>query len=202
MRDDYAPARDARRDLRQAAGDELVGQAVEAVAAHAFRMQAFGNRVVVRECAVAAMECGVEAGDLRQVGKARPDRSDRCEIVGLVQRRQGNVALQPGEHRVIDHHGPVVVRAAVHHAMSDRDRIDVLRDAQPRAGLLHRGGEGGGILHRICVIDHRPSVPDAVHLALDQAVEVAGAVGPEQLELDARRSRIGDEDRIHGGSRC
>ena len=64
------PLGDVRRDLAQPLGDILVGQAVKAVAAHAFVVEPLGDRVVVGDRAVAAMERGVEAGDLRQIRKA------------------------------------------------------------------------------------------------------------------------------------
>ncbi len=53
---------------------------------------------MIRERAVAAVEGGVEAGDLRQFGEARADRADRRQIVGLMQRRERNVALEMREH--------------------------------------------------------------------------------------------------------
>jgi len=90
----------------------------------------------------------------------------------------------------------------------DRDRIEALRLAQPASHLLHRGRKVGHILHRIFVVDQQRSVgrlgaqsrarADAVHLAFDQALEIAGARGFEHLELDARGAGIRNEDRIHG----
>ena len=66
MGDDHAPARDFRRDLRQALGNILVGEAVETVAPDAFGMELVRDRVMVRERIVVAMKGGIEAGDLRQ----------------------------------------------------------------------------------------------------------------------------------------
>ena len=54
-------------------------------------------------------------------------RADGREIVRLVQRRQRNVAFEPSEHVVVDQDRPVVFRAAVDHAMPDRDRSKLLR---------------------------------------------------------------------------
>ena len=127
MRDDHPAGRNLGRHLRQAAGDEFVGQAVEAVAAHAFVVEMLRDRVVVRQRIVAAVEGGVEAGDLRQVGGARENGADRREIVRLVQRRQRHIAFELGQHLVVDQDRPVVVRAAMHDAMPDRDRLELLR---------------------------------------------------------------------------
>jgi hypothetical protein len=131
-----------------------------------------------------------------------------CGSCGLLARRERNVALEPRQHLVVDQHGAVVVRAAVHHAMADRDQVDLLGVAQPRADFQHGGRQVGHLLHRIALIDQRFSVgaagaqarphADAVHLAFDEALEI-GTAGSVQLELDARRSRVDDEDRIHGG---
>jgi hypothetical protein len=66
MGDDHAPAGDVGRNLRQAFGDVLLGEAMEAVAPDAFGMQLVRNGVVIRQCIMVAMECGIEAGHLRQ----------------------------------------------------------------------------------------------------------------------------------------
>ena len=71
MRDDHPPARDVGRDLGSAVGDIFVGQAVEAVAAHALRVERLRDGEWSATRAVAAVEGGVEAGDLRQLRPAR-----------------------------------------------------------------------------------------------------------------------------------
>ncbi len=180
---------------------------MEAVTAYAFLVEALGYRVVVRERAVAAMEGRIETSDLRQVRKARPNGTDRSEVVGLMQGRERNEALQARNHVVVDQDRPVIVRTAMDHAMTDCDGIELLRLAQPGSDLLHRGRKVGRVLHAIALVDQPCSVgslgaqprarSDAVHLALDQALEIAAPRGPEHLELDARRAGIGDQDRIH-----
>src|SRR5215207_11034122 len=99
---------------------------MESVAAHAFRMEARGNRVMVCDCVVRAVEAGIEAGDLRKVRKAGKKRTDGSEIVWLVQGRQRNTALKLGEHFAVDQYRPVVLRAAVHDTMPHGRRFDVL----------------------------------------------------------------------------
>jgi len=80
---------------------------------------------------VAAVEGGVEAGDLRQFGAAREQCVDRRQIIGLVQRSERNVALEMRQHLGVHLHGAVVVGAAMHDAMANGDEIDLLRRAQP-----------------------------------------------------------------------
>ena len=73
MADHHPALRQARVDLVQPAGDVLVGQAVKAVAAHTLLVPAVRDREPVGDLGMAAMERGVEAGDL---GHLRPARAD------------------------------------------------------------------------------------------------------------------------------
>jgi hypothetical protein len=94
MGDDHAAVGDVRSDLAESLGDIFVGQAVKAVAAYAFDVQALWNRIMVGDRAVAAMKGGVEAGDLRQAWKTGEQRANRREVVRLVKRRQRYIALR------------------------------------------------------------------------------------------------------------
>src|SRR5271163_3402231 len=94
MSHDDPAGRDPRRHERQAARDKFIGQAVEAVAAYALRVEPLRDRVMVSDRAVAAVERGVEAGDLGKAGHARKYRTHRREIVWLMERRQRNIAFE------------------------------------------------------------------------------------------------------------
>ena len=112
---------------------------MEAVSAHALGVEPLRYGIVVDNRVVIAVERGIEAGDLRQVGIAAKNGADRREVVRLVQRRERLIAFEVTEHRAIDQDRPVVFRAAMHDAMTDRDRLEFLRLAQPsRAGLQRR----------------------------------------------------------------
>ena len=100
--DDHPAAGDLGRDLGEAAGDVLVAEAVEAVAADALVVERARQGVAVGVLGVAAVEGGVEAGDLRQVGVDRRDEADGGEVVRLVQRRQRLERGQPGEDVGVD----------------------------------------------------------------------------------------------------
>ena len=71
------PAAAFASNSRQHAGDVLVGQAVEAVAPHATLGDRRRQREGLRHLRLRAMEGGVEAGDLRQVGPKLRDDLDR-----------------------------------------------------------------------------------------------------------------------------
>ena len=125
MRDDHPLASDFGSHLRKSAGNIFVRQPVKSIASHTLGIQRQWNREMIGQCAVAAMKRRIETGDLRKVREAGQDRSDRRQIVGLVKRRQRNVAFQSRQHVLIDPNRPVVVRAAVYDAMPDRNRIDL-----------------------------------------------------------------------------
>ena len=68
---------DLRRHIRKALGDVFVREAMEAVAAHALGVEPLRDRIMIGDGAVPAMERRIEAGDLRQRGKAFGNRADR-----------------------------------------------------------------------------------------------------------------------------
>ena len=81
--------------------------------------------------AVAAMECSIEASDLRQFRPAQENDADRREIVRLMQRRQRDVTRKAREHGFVYPDRLAEFRAAMHHPMPHRDKIDALRLPEP-----------------------------------------------------------------------
>jgi len=67
-------------DLLQAPGDELVGDAVKAVAQNALAVQRLRYRQPLHELVVAAMKPGIEHGDLAHTGQPLVNEFDRCEL--------------------------------------------------------------------------------------------------------------------------
>jgi hypothetical protein len=57
---------------------------VEPVAPNALLVELIGYRVAVRDVVMAAMKGRIEAGNLRELWKARKNRFDRREIMRLV----------------------------------------------------------------------------------------------------------------------
>ena len=72
------------------------------------------------------MERGVEAGKLRQSGVELGERRNGSQVVRFVERRQRNEAAHLVDHRRIDANRRGVECAAMHHAMSGRDKAMVL----------------------------------------------------------------------------
>ena len=68
------------------------------------------------------MKRRIEAGDLRKLRNARQQSADRREIVRLVKRSERGQAREIGEDLIVDQHRPVIVWAAMDHAMANRNR--------------------------------------------------------------------------------
>ncbi|MBB5763377.1 hypothetical protein HNR01_003009 [Methylorubrum rhodesianum] len=91
---------------------------MEAVAAHALPGHLPRDREELRDLRLRAVEGGVEAGDLRQVGELLPDDADRLQVVRLVQRRQRHQPFQGVEHRLVHPHGRRVGETPMHDAVA------------------------------------------------------------------------------------
>src|SRR5262249_50817494 len=88
VRDDDAAVRDLGGGVRQHCRDVLVRDSVKSVALKPGTAERARQRHHGRDDAAAAMERGVEAGDLRCGGKPRRDRFDRREVMRLVEWRE------------------------------------------------------------------------------------------------------------------
>ena len=203
--DDDAAAGDLGRDLAQAAGDVFVGEAVEAVAADALVVEGARQGVAVGVVGAGAVEGGVEAGDLRHVRARSPSRggSARGCSAGAAApagtRASSRARMSASTSTGRSKSGPpwttrwpmastsrppwVWNQARVASTAVGRSRTSV-------GELIDEGGAGrvGGA---------QPGMhADAVHLAADPPLR--GAVDDvEELELQARRAGIDDEQRLH-----
>ena len=88
---------------------------MESVAPYSLFIELIRNCVLVRDPVMATMEGGVEARHLRQGWKIGKERFDRCEIVGLMKRRQRDIALQARNQPMIDRDQPVVIGTTMDH---------------------------------------------------------------------------------------
>src|SRR3546814_11281451 len=75
--------------IRESAGDELVGEAVEAVAAQSLLGEGQRQAVELVACRDRAVKGGVEAGDLRNGCGSCRESTDACEGVSSEERRVG-----------------------------------------------------------------------------------------------------------------
>ena len=138
----------------------------------------------VGELGMAAVERGIEAGHLRQVGLDRGDRADAGEIVRLMQRRQRAERLELGEHRRIDAHRRGEVDAAMHHAVTDAEQRRPVAEmlAQPAADHAKERGVARAAIVGPAAIDQHLTVgilggevrrgADALDLALGRQLEL------------------------------
>ena len=159
MGDHHAALADVRRDLGQHARDVLVGQAVEAVAADALVVEPARQGEPVGELGMAAVESGIEAGHLRQVGLDRGDRADAGEIVRLMQWRQRTQRLQLGEHSRIDANRRGVVDPAMHHPVADAEQRRPVAEmlAQPAADHAKELGVARAAIVGPAPLDQHPT---------------------------------------------
>ena len=72
---------------------------------------------------MASMKGRVKTGNLGQFRIAFKKRTDGCEVVGLMQRRKGNIAREILYDFVVDKNGAIVLGSAMHNTMSDGDWI-------------------------------------------------------------------------------
>ena len=110
MSNDHTSVGDVRRDLAQPADNVFVGKSMKSVSPDTLTIKAFRNSIVVRDSAVRAMERRVEAGDLTQFRSTGKQRSNRCEVIRLMEGRESVVSLQPREHVTVDDNRSIVFR--------------------------------------------------------------------------------------------
>ena len=185
---------------------------MKAVAADALIVKALRQGEVIRQGVMTAMKSGVETCDLRQFGPGSEQQSDRREVVGLVQRRQRDVALQARDNLLVDDDRLVEIGAAMNDAVADRDEGGLLRLAEPVAHRRHRCSNIGYFVRRKSLVDQRRPVlafgaqrranADTVHLPAEQAPRLPSFANREYLEFYARRAGVDDENCFHGRSRC
>jgi hypothetical protein len=92
--------------------------------------------------------------------------------------------------------------------MADGNQMDFLRASQPIARFLGSGGKirnffrPEGLIDQYCLVgtlssQARPG-SDAVHLTFDEAIELVGRTGREDLKFEARRAGIDHKNCVHG----
>src|SRR5262245_65845694 len=122
MGDDNPPLGSLRCDLSQSCADELVGQAMKAVAAYALIVEALRDGKAIGDLGVAPMEGRIEAGDLKHARLPLQDCLDRRQVVRLMQRRKGNEAPQALDDFRCDRRRLPIFATAMHDAMTHRSR--------------------------------------------------------------------------------
>jgi hypothetical protein len=206
VRDDHTPGRGGGIQLRQGARNVFVGQAVEAVAAHAALGDGRRQRERLRQLGLRAVERGVEAGDLRHLRQAPGDQPDRREVMRLVQWRERHELLQLLHHPGVEPDGLRVRHAAVHHAMAHGgEAVCAAMRLQELDEVRHAAvvAEARALAPVLLPEARARRVPGGEARRRIQALEEPGkaqrelpALLKEERELDAGGARVEDEDRV------
>ena len=163
------------QQLAAAMADIAMRGAVEAIAAHGvffIILVRHAEHICIRRHGL--VERGVEHHDLRNLGAERGgSRTDTLHMRRIVQRRQRGVAFDIFHNLLVDQHGMVKFRAALHDTVTDRGHFvqavdDLAFAAQQRVfDDVERGG----------VVGHRD-------IAFDD-LAVGGFVGEFAVDTDA-----------------
>ena len=119
----------------------------------------------------------------------------RGKVVWLMQWGEWYVALELRKDFLVHQHGSVVFRSTMYHAMSDTDRIELLRIPQPRPGYAYRGGDVWNLFHRVGLVDERSTCgilgaksgprANTIKFTFGDLFEVVRFAKPEDLEFHA-----------------
>ena len=130
------PVRPIGSELAQ---DRLARQTVKSVALDALGSQLQRNRQGSRDIRHSGVKRRIEAGHLRQSGEVLTGEANDRQRRRIVQWREGDCRFDLPKHRVVDQAMGAKMRPTMHHAMPDRDRLNLFavceqssRCAQPR----------------------------------------------------------------------
>ena len=96
---------------------------MEAITPHAGRLIFARQREARRDDRHGVMEGRVETGNLEKVRPRGGDSTHRRDIMRLVQRRERRQPIERREQFGRHSFGPAMVGAAMHHAMTDGDKM-------------------------------------------------------------------------------
>ncbi len=121
MGNDHTSVGNVWGHLAQPAGNVLVRKSVKSVSPDTLTIEVFGDCITIGDSGVRAMERRVEAGDLTQFRSMGEQRSNRCEVIRLMEWRESVVSLQPREHVTVNYNRLIVFRTTMNDPMADRD---------------------------------------------------------------------------------
>ena len=191
------------RDPGQHGDDVFVRQAVEAVAADAPGRELARQRKFLRQRRLAAVEGGIEAGDLPHLGRGGADRPNDGDLVRLVQRGERHQLLEIGQQPAIDQRRLGILQSAMHHAVADAVESGLAADVtcepvvdrRDRPVVAGAGDRLRGELAAPGIGDLKSRRdPDSLHLAVHARRKRSVGGGFEHREFDARRAGIDHQD--------
>ncbi len=181
---------------------------MEAVAPNPCLVQLSRYGIAVGEIGMPPVKGGIEAGHLRQVGPQLHQGANWGEIVGLVQGCQRNEALKTRDQVFVNPHRRGKIRSTVDNAVADRHQLNIEGLAQP-GGCNARGRRKvGNVLRRIAGVNNRGAAcvdsakprrgPYPIDLPFGDPLQRGSAINAEQLEFEARRTGVEDQQSVHG----
>ena len=198
--------------------EEFIRQTVKAVTTNARHLVATGNREHARHARQILMERRVEAGDLRQVGKAFPQRHNEIDFRRQVFGSEWSYPPQFTDHFQRHDFRLGIERASVNHAMTDcveAGRPGCFRETLEQKIQATRWVERRDFLPlrvRACSSSQRErgvTRPEAVNGSRENAIGHRAAA--KEGELQARRTCVQRQHRtltgnfpgaIHDRCRC
>ena len=94
-----------------------VAEAMKSVALETLVMQRIGDRIALRDWGICGVKGGVEAGALRQIGRAPGERPDGGDGMRVVQRRERGAGVDLRQNLWRDASRRGEAPAAMHHAV-------------------------------------------------------------------------------------
>ena len=105
--------------LGQGAGNEFVGEAVEAIALDTFGGDRARQTKHLGNFRLAAVEGGIKAGHLRHIRQQRLQRDNAGDVMRLVEWGEWGEACEMGENLGVDDRRLRIAVAAMYYAMAD-----------------------------------------------------------------------------------
>ena len=109
---------------------------MKTVAPHASFVQLDRQREHLRQLRLGAMKRRVEASHLWQIGLLGHQQLDRCQVVRLVQRRQGYELLQVADNHRIQPRRRRIQQPPVHHPVTDTHQAMPARVGAQKPGQV------------------------------------------------------------------
>src|SRR5208283_2294207 len=157
---------------------------------------------VLRHRRLAAMERGVEAGNLRHLGGEGADRTDSRDVMRFMQRSQWYQSFEVGHDLAVDQHrlriGQPAMDNTVPHAVESGFAADMRRepivDRRDGAGVAFTCNRPVGKLIAVRIVDLQVGRrTNAFDLAMSVCRKRPVGQSLEYRELDAGRPGIDDE---------
>jgi hypothetical protein len=192
-------------NVEHCGNDVFIGETMEAVPPNPLRRELARQCEFLRQRRLTAMERSVEAGDLRHPWGNRAHRTDRGDVMRLVQRGERYQSFESGQDLAVDQHrqrinGPAMddtVAHSVETGIAADMRCEPIMDGGYSAGIAvaHNRPIGKLVAGRIGDLQMRRR-PDTLDLAMSACRKGPIGHGLEYRELDAGRPGIDDENRF------